>query len=326
MPCAQVNQKLITKIERERLRFWFLTLRLKKKCPRCVGGGVLIFVALSSHKYENTEKDQTPPSTSRRSSLDNSIASRKKKKRTKSKTSRHGSKNSKTSPLHESRNCRNKKCQASRSVSESTAVTHSLRKLRTINAESNTFVQVPGGSQDYRERTCTCREKPRGTRRGNSHGHKSPRSASAERSEGRRKRSRRRRKKALKRETNRPRHDCLATLCACVRGRSPDEPRACERSSSREIPSRHGRDFAKDGQKEAKRATRKSILKKGTQADGRAADPSTSERKSVLECSSKLSPAKPKEERNVIIRGLNIVRKGTDGFGARIIRLIARRR
>ncbi|TGZ53042.1 Uncharacterized protein DBV15_00525, partial [Temnothorax longispinosus] len=211
-----------------------------------------------------------------------------------------------------------KKCQSSRSTSESSTSTYSSGKLRTTSTGPNTFRQVSGGSRDRRKQICTCHEERRGTRAGNSHGHENLlQSTPAERSKRRRRRSRRRRKKASKRESARPRHDCFATLCVCVRGRGSDELRACKCTSSHEMPSHRECYSVKDGQEETKRVTRRNALKNDTQVDKCIAGPSTSEGKPALKHSRELSPAKLNEERSVIIRGLNTARRGIGRFSAR---------
>ncbi|XP_011691756.1 PREDICTED: protein FAM133-like [Wasmannia auropunctata] len=281
--------------------------------PKCIGSKK----RLTSRKYKNKEKD--PPSTSRRSSSDNSTSRNKRTQKPQSKSSRDGSKNSRTS-FKELRDNKNKKRQVSRSTSGSST---SSRKLRT-STKSNTFGRVSGNSRDCKKQICTCRKERHGTRSGNSHGHANSRSTDpVERSRRRRKRSHRRRKKTSKRESDRPRRDCFATLCVCVRGRSSDELRACKCTSSHEIPS-HREYSVKGGQEGTKRVTCKNVSKNDTQV-GRYTDPSTSEKKSAFKFHSReLSAAKPNEERSVIIRGLHTVRRGIDRFSASAIRLVTR--
>lgn len=135
----------------------------------------------------------------------------------------------------------------------------------TTSTGPNTSRRVSDSSRDYRKQICTCREgdggkscvknvfrcvgglvlftyefstEHRGTRDENSQGHAHLRSTDTPGrvKRSKRKKSRRRRKKASKRESDRPRHDCFARLCVCVRGRGSDELRASKCTSSREIP------------------------------------------------------------------------------------------
>jgi len=104
------------------------------------------------------------------------------------------------------------------------------------------------------------------------------------------------------------------------------------------------------GRREGKRVTRKNTSKTDTRVDRYTADPSTTERKSTFKHSHELSAAKPKlahyflyneickrfindfyliidiysEERSVIIRRLNTVRRGIDRFNACVIKLVTR--
>ncbi|XP_028050373.2 uncharacterized protein LOC114255530 [Monomorium pharaonis] len=292
---------------------------MSRQCPnpKCIGNKNK---SLTSHKYKNKEKALRPPSTSRRSSSDNSTASRNKRtpkhKKPKSKRSKDGSKNSRTSFNIESRKCK-------KYVGRSALFTREFLAERRSSA--------------------------------NSHGHANLRSTSEKRNKRQRKRSRRRHKKASKRESARPRNNnCFARLCVCMRDRSSDELRVCKCTSSHGTPSHRECYSVKDGQEGTKRVTRRSTLKNDTQVGKNTAGPSNSERKLAFKRSHKLSLAKPKlahflykfvfltkrlrfvndfnffiikicsEERSMITRGLNTVRRGIDRFSVYVISLVTK--
>ncbi|XP_025074905.1 actin cytoskeleton-regulatory complex protein sla1-like isoform X2 [Pogonomyrmex barbatus] len=290
---------------------------MSRQChnPKCIGSKNRL-----THKYKNKEEDPRPPSTSHRNSWNNTIVSRNKRTqkhtKLKSKRSRDDSKSLRASS-NELRNYINKKGQTSRSISQSS--TSSRKLCTTKSAKPKPFRQVSTSSRDYRKQICTCRKERRGTRSGNSHEHANLQSTPAgRRSERRRKRSRRRRKKTSARESDRPRRNCFATLCVCVRGRRSDELRAC--MSSHEISSPRECSSVKD-RKKGKKLTRRTTLKNDTQVDGYTADPSTSRRKSVFKYSQELSSVKLKAEQNMIVKGFNTLRRGINRFGAYAIRL-----
>ncbi|KYN11492.1 PREDICTED: protein FAM133-like [Trachymyrmex cornetzi] len=280
--------------------------------PKCIGSKK----RLTSRKYRDKEKDPRPPSTSRRSSSDNSTSRDKRAQKLKSKRSKDSPKNL---SFNKSRDYKNKKRQTSQSTSESSTSTYLSQKLR----KTNTFGQISGNSRDCKKQICTCRKEHRGAQSRNSH-ENSRSTDPVKRNKRRRKRSRRRHKKTSKRESNRPRRDCFVTLCACVRGCSLDELRACKCTSSHGIPSHCECCSVKAEQKRKKRVTCKNTSKKNIQVSRYTASPSTSKRKSALKHSRELSAAKPNEEQSVIIRGLDTVRRGIDRFSAFVIRWVTR--
>ncbi|XP_072754161.1 uncharacterized protein [Anoplolepis gracilipes] len=277
---------------------------------------------MPTHKYENKEKDPRLPSTSHR----NSIPQNKKKKCTKSKPehSKDDLKHSKTL-FYKSKDCKNKKCRVSQSTSGSSILTHLRQKLRMRNTELNAFERISGNSQNYVEQICTChKKKRRNSESGSFHGHANSQNVSTERSKRRRrKKLRRRHKKASKRESNRLRHDCFMTLCVCIRGRSSDELRACKCTSSHQIPSSdHECCCVKTRRKKrTNHSTPKNILRNDIRTGKHTVNPSTNERECRFKLPDELLQEKTNTERNVIIKGLNTIRKGINRFSARTIRL-----
>ncbi|XP_018403460.1 PREDICTED: protein FAM133-like isoform X2 [Cyphomyrmex costatus] len=275
--------------------------------PKCIGSKKRL-----TRKYKNKEKDPRPPSTSRRDSSDNSTSRNKRAQKSKLKRSKDNPKNL---SFNESRNYKNKKRQVSQSTSKSSTSTYSSQKLRT----TNTFGRVSGNSRDCKKQICTCHKEHRGAQSRNSD-ENSRSTDPVKRNKRRRKRSRRRHKKTSKRESNRPRRDCFVTLCACVRGCSSDELRACKC----EILSHCECCAVKGKQEETKRVICKNSSKNDTQVGRYTANPSTSKRKSALKHSRELSAAKPNEEQSVIIRGLDTVRREIDRFSAFVIKWVTR--
>ncbi|XP_029160033.1 uncharacterized protein LOC114932026 [Nylanderia fulva] len=247
---------------------------------------------LTVHKYKNKEKDPRP--ISYRNSLSNSTASQSKKQKCtkpKSTYSRDGSKN------HIYLIC-----------------VYSMKNLKSSTPE-----RISSRSQNYTEQICTCGKRRRDPQSGGLHKHVNSQNVSTERSKKKRKKSRRRHKKASRRESDQPRHDCFTTLCVCVRGRSSNKLRACKCTSSREIlSSDHECCCVKDGRKK-RRNRPTNILRNDIQTGRHTADPSTSERKHPDELLQE--KAKLAEERNVIIKGLDTIRKGINRFGAHTIKI-----
>ncbi|XP_018354031.1 PREDICTED: uncharacterized protein LOC108755497 [Trachymyrmex septentrionalis] len=276
--------------------------------PKCIGHEK----RLTSRKYKNKEKNPRPPSTSHRSSSDNSKSRNKAAQKLKSKRSKDNLKNL---SFNKPRDHKNKKRQASQSSKSSTSTY--LQKLRT----TNTFGQVSGNSQNHKKQICTCRKEHHGTHSRNSH--ENLRSTDPVKKNKKRKITRRQYRKTSKRESNRPRR-CFVTLCACVRSSSLDELRACKCTSPHRISSHCECCSVKGKQKEKKRVTGKNTSKNNIQMKRHTANPSTSKRKSALKHSHKLSAAKPNEEQSVIIRSLDTVRRGIDRFNAFVIRWVTR--